>query len=40
MYREHGKFVLNCRSQENSRLVSGCTDGIIKVRYIYDKAEL
>lgn len=31
MYREHGKFVVTCRAQQDGTLVSGCTDGIIKV---------
>lgn len=30
-YREHGRSVLTCVSQPGGRLVSGCTDGIIKV---------
>ena len=34
MYREHSKVVLTCRSQDNARMVSGCTDGIIKVRIL------
>ena len=31
MYREHGKPIVACRSQSNGRLVSGCTDGKVKV---------
>jgi regulator-associated protein of mTOR len=31
MYREHGKPIVACRSQNNGRLVSGCTDGKVKV---------
>jgi len=30
-YREHGQFVLSCRIQSGGRLVSGCTDGVVKV---------
>ena len=31
MYREHSKPIVACRSQLNGRLVSGCTDGTVKV---------
>ena len=37
MYREHSKVVLTCRSQDNGRMVSGCTDGIIKVKRHLDE---
>jgi len=30
-YREHGQFVLSCRVQAGGKLVSGCTDGLVKV---------
>ena len=43
-YREHGRSVLTCVSQPGGRLVSGCTDGIIKVLNsslcTYNKAEM
>jgi len=31
MYREHGKPIVACKNQNNWRLVSGCTDGKVKV---------
>jgi hypothetical protein len=30
-YREHSQLVLSCKAQPNCRLVSGSTDGVVKV---------
>ena len=34
-FREHQQMVLSLKMQENGKLVSGCTDGIVKVGHIH-----
>ena len=34
-FREHKQMVLSLKMQENGKLVSGCTDGVVKVSCIY-----
>ena len=34
-FREHKQMVLSLKMQENGKLVSGCTDGVVKVGQIY-----
>ena len=34
MYREHTKPIVSCKSQICGKLVSGCTDGAVKVRIV------
>ena len=34
-FREHKQLVLSLKMQESGKLVSGCTDGVVKVRQLY-----